>query len=329
MSSSLLPAHTFPAPQVSVVIPTYNRSELLIAAIESVLRQTFTDYELIVIDDGSTDDTRARLEPYADRIRYFHQPNQGASAAQNAGTRVARGEWIAILASDDTWLPAKLERQLNALASLISEFGVCVTDCNFIRDSETESTAFEEGGLSTDAEFGEIMNPVQHIVGQYGIYMQSMLIRRSLFQEVGGFDETLGVSEDRDLIFRLSFRTRFCYVSAPLVNINRKPDVARLTNLICDKNDQSYGWMELSHKKMLDCPELVDGEMRRAVEDELTALYYSWAIERLQEMRLGTALDKIAKIRRLGASYRSILYTLLSRARGKLGRKLRMPVGRR
>src|SRR5271166_6410356 len=98
-------------PAVSVVIPTYNRSALLPSAVESVLAQTFTDYELIVIDDGSTDDTCERLKPYMGRIRYCYQDNRGASAAQNKGIEIARGTWVSILGSDDLWLPAKLERQ--------------------------------------------------------------------------------------------------------------------------------------------------------------------------------------------------------------------------
>ena len=109
-------------PTVSVIIPTFNRSKLVINAIRSVLRQTYRDYELIVVDDGSTDDTPEALKPYMDRIRYVHQPNLGASAAQNRGGQLARGKWISILASDDVWLPTKLEAQLKAVASLGKDF---------------------------------------------------------------------------------------------------------------------------------------------------------------------------------------------------------------
>ncbi len=98
-------------PAVSVIIPTYNRARYVTEAIESVLAQTFTDYEILVIDDGSTDSTKALLQPYLSKIIYIHQENRGVSAARNKGLKAAKGEWIAFLDSDDIWLPKKLEIQ--------------------------------------------------------------------------------------------------------------------------------------------------------------------------------------------------------------------------
>src|SRR6266404_4270752 len=118
-------------PTVSVIIPTFNRSKLVVNAVQSVLGQTYRDYEIIVVDDGSTDNTAEALTPYMDRIRYVYQANLGASAAQNRGLQLARGKWISILASDDLWLPAKLEAQLKAVASLGEDFGACFTNCDF------------------------------------------------------------------------------------------------------------------------------------------------------------------------------------------------------
>src|SRR5271156_960674 len=103
-------------PKVSVIIPTYNRADKVGKTIESALAQTFTDLEVIVIDDGSSDDTgRVLSEVFGDRIRYFAQTNQGASIARNNGIEAARGEWIAFLDSDDLWEKDKLELQLQAL----------------------------------------------------------------------------------------------------------------------------------------------------------------------------------------------------------------------
>ena len=100
-------------PKVSVVIPTYNRQRLVQDTIDSVLRQTFGDLELIVIDDGSTDDTRRVLQDrYGTRIRYVYQENQGESAARNHGIALAGGEYVAFVDSDDLWHPQKLERQV-------------------------------------------------------------------------------------------------------------------------------------------------------------------------------------------------------------------------
>ena len=96
---------------ISVVIPTYNYGHFVTEAVDSVLAQTYRHYEVVVVDDGSTDDTRARLAPYGDRIRYIHQENQGLSAARNTGIRAARGGVIGLLDSDDKWHPRKLETQ--------------------------------------------------------------------------------------------------------------------------------------------------------------------------------------------------------------------------
>ena len=105
------------APRVSVVIPTYNRAGCLPRAIDSVLAQTFDDYEIIVIDDGSSDNTSEVLAAYGDRVCVVKQVNQGVSAARNHGIRVARGEFVAFLDSDDEWLPRKLEAQVQYLNS--------------------------------------------------------------------------------------------------------------------------------------------------------------------------------------------------------------------
>ena len=104
--------------EISVVIPTYNRGKEVVRALQSALAQTYRDHEIIIIDDGSNDDTVERLRPYQDQIRYVYQANQGASAAQNAGIKLARGEYVAVLASDDLWEPTKLERQVRLLQDL-------------------------------------------------------------------------------------------------------------------------------------------------------------------------------------------------------------------
>ena len=181
-------------PKVSVIIPTFNRSSLVKAAINSVLEQTFSDFELIVVDDGSTDGTQEQLRPYLGRIRYLYQANRGVSAAQNAGLREARGEWVAILASDDVWHPTKLQCQLEALGSLSAGFGACFTNCKYIGNPVMTFTAFEEAGLMTDGAYGPLHNPLLYLwERKYGLYVQSLLVLRSLVNEVGGFDETLMV----------------------------------------------------------------------------------------------------------------------------------------
>jgi len=115
------------SPLVSVVIPAYNCAPFIGESLDSVYRQTYRNWEVIVIDDGSTDETRAILAPHTGRIRYFYQENRGTAAARNAGVRQARGELIAFLDNDDIWLPEKLERQVQVMQGS-PECGLVFTD---------------------------------------------------------------------------------------------------------------------------------------------------------------------------------------------------------
>src|ERR1051326_205992 len=111
-------------PQVSVIIPTYNSAHYLADAVESVLSQTFQDIEVLIIDDGSTDETETVIQRYGSLVRCFRQRNSGVAVARNRGIEESRGEYVAFLDADDTWLPHKLERQLAALDEC-SDYGAC------------------------------------------------------------------------------------------------------------------------------------------------------------------------------------------------------------
>src|SRR5271156_236898 len=100
---------------VSAIIPTYNRGYVVGKAIDSILNQTYDNIEIVVVDDGSTDNTQEKLKEYGDRIRVVYQKNSGPSAARNHGVRASRGEFIACLDSDDVWMPTKIERQVSLL----------------------------------------------------------------------------------------------------------------------------------------------------------------------------------------------------------------------
>lgn len=302
-------------PTVSVVIPTFNRSTPLINAIESVLKQTYEDYEIIVIDDGSTDDTRDRLRPYGERIRYFYQDNRGAGAARNKGIQVARGKWLSMLDSDDVWLPTKLERQLKALTIFGNEFGACFTDCTYVGSANCGLSSFEEAGLKTRSEFGRLDDPIKYSLGRYALILTpSLLVRRSLLKELNGFDEALVIYEDTDLIFRLVLKTRLCFVATPQVKIDRHASRPRLTDLASQRGDQTYALQEYMLRKWLNLPEVVDLATRQIIHDHLRLLYYTWIAARLSGLRFAGALQRINDVRATGDNYPTILFTLLSRA---------------
>jgi glycosyltransferase involved in cell wall biosynthesis len=307
-------------PRVSVIIPTYNRSAIVPRAIESVLQQTYPDYELIVVDDGSTDDTRERLEEYAARIQYIYQPNRGVSAAQNTGVDRARGEWIAFLDSDDLWHPTKLERQFEALDSLGAEFGACVTNCRYIDDPGLTLTVFESAGLATKSEFGPLYDVMKYLLWErtYAIFGQSLCVLRSVLTDAGGLDESFVVQGDRELMFRLSFRTAFCYVSAPLVDIDRATDLPRLTDVFSKRGDDRFAEDEALCEKMLSRPEFVDPQARQAVRDELIRVYYNWTAARFGDLRIATAWRISNKLRRVGQDRWTMFRVLMSRTGKKL-----------
>jgi len=310
-------------PNISVIIPTYNRSALVVNAIESVLQQTYRDYELIVVDDGSSDDTRDRLRPYMNRIHYAYQDNKGASAAQNAGIRVARGKWIAILASDDVWHPDKLQHQIEAVSALGGEYGACFTDCCFVGNEREHITAFQSAGLRLPSAYGPIDEPARYSLWSFGLYVQSLLVLRSLVNEIGGFDERLGISEDDDLVFRLSLRTKFCAVSEALVTIDRSGNHSRLIDLFRSNDEKKFIWSELFLTKTLANREALDSNLYRALEKQLVQLYFDWVMARAADFNITSVIKSVGKLRNRGLGYDAILKTVLSRVKRKLMRLAR------
>ena len=182
-------------PRVSIVIPTFNRKIFVKEAVDSVLAQTYKDYELIVVDDGSTDDTGRALKQYAERLVYLYQKNEGVSAARNRGLAAARGEFIAFLDSDDLWLPKKLAIQ-TAFMEQHSEAQICYTDEIWIRHGTRVNPKKRHAKYA-----GEIY---PYCLSLCIISPSSALMRRGLLEQVGAFDPSLPVCEDYDLWLRVA-----------------------------------------------------------------------------------------------------------------------------
>lgn len=195
--------------KVSVIIPTYNSAHYLGAAVKSVLEQTFTDYEILVIDDGSTDKTEEVIKQFGDSVRYIRQANQGVSVARNHGIKECVGKYVAFLDADDVWMPAKLEKQIVALESA-SDSKACYTEYISVSDDmkPTELKRFRTNGsvLSDLLLRGNVVGPPS-----------ALMCERELFERLGGFDSSLSLCADWEMWIRLSLLTDLFFLKEPLV----------------------------------------------------------------------------------------------------------------
>jgi glycosyltransferase involved in cell wall biosynthesis len=199
-------------PLVSVIIPTYNRIQYVQLAIDSALAQSYPNCEVVVVDDGSTDGTGKTLrDRYGDRIRYFYQDNQGESAARNEAIRQSSGEFIALLDSDDVWLPAKLEQQL-ALFEANPELGL--VSCHVTRINE-QGDVVSRGTLHPEQTSGIV--PVEVILTDSPVHASTITVRRNHILTEGGFDETITYGEDWDFCLRIAAKYPVGFVQEPLV----------------------------------------------------------------------------------------------------------------
>ncbi len=182
-------------PKVSVIIPAYNSAKYLPEAIASILEQTYTNYEIIVVNDGSTDNTYEIIEPYLDRVRYFEQENQGVSATRNRGIYLARGELIAFLDADDIFMPQKLEQQVQILETQ-PEIGIVNSGFRIITEEGEEVVDIKRWHKIPDLtpEIWLLHKPV---------LPSAMMFRRDWLLKVEGFDRRFFASEDVDLVLRM------------------------------------------------------------------------------------------------------------------------------
>jgi GT2 family glycosyltransferase len=194
-------------PLISVVIPTYNRASLLLEAVDSVLNQTFKGFELIVIDDGSVDETREALKAYTGRLTYCYQDHRGVSAARNQGLRLARGQWFAFLDSDDLWLPEKLAVQLDFFSRNQGAL-VCQTEEIWLRNGRRVNPRKKHQKYS-----GDVFAPSLDLCL---ISPSAVMIRRELLNCVGDFDETFPACEDYDLWLRIAAQCPVYLIDRPL-----------------------------------------------------------------------------------------------------------------
>lgn len=200
-------------PHVSVIIPAYNAEAFITETVQSALDQTYQDLEVIVVDDGSKDGTVAALEQFGNRIRVHLQPNGGVAKARNMGVGLAKGSWIAFLDADDLWLPQKLERQLacsSAPMTFTDRFNI--GSRGDLPEIQSDVTPMRGGDL-----FVPLMKDGNFITNT------SVVMRRALFERMGGFYTGLNGTEDWDLWIRIAEHHEIGFLPEPLVRYRFHP----------------------------------------------------------------------------------------------------------
>jgi glycosyltransferase involved in cell wall biosynthesis len=202
---------------VSVIIPTYNRAVFLVDTLNSVFSQTVGVREVIVVDDGSTDNTKEIVGSYGNKVRYVYQENKGVSAARNHGISLATSKYIAFLDSDDQWLPEKIEQQYTELEQ-DSELVAHVCNISWFRGNKTfPQQFFTHSGMPTKNEQGVITSPLEWVIRDSVAVIQALMVRTDKLHLTGLFDPELSLWEDTDFAARLALAGPWAYTSRPFV----------------------------------------------------------------------------------------------------------------
>lgn len=266
------------SPRVSVIIPTFQRAHIVRECIGSVLGQTYKDFEIIVVDDGSTDTTRDVVAGYGDRVKYIYQENRGPASARNNGIRAARGELVAFQDSDDLWMPEKLALQV-PLFDQDPEVGLVYCDMSYFQS---------DGQNGRPSSFKSHCPPVSgHIfremfVNRCPMHTPTSIVRRRCLDEVGCFNEGMSYFEDQDLWYRLATRFKFDYVDVPLVQCR-----VRDTH---SKKDRLLSARALRKRVLEGSPLLREGLSK----DELYTGYYQY-VYRVALAHLATGEAALAR----------------------------------
>lgn len=324
-------------PNISVLVGVYNRFELTKLAVESVLAQTLPVSEVILVDDGSTDGTSELLPRYIaenaawrERVRYYHQRNQGQSVSGNNGIAKAKGEWLGFIANDDLWLPQKLEWQFRALERFKDQCLACFTDAWFMNNPFMKMTLFQLAGKRHDEPIGMVPDARKYVLergplgGVHSVWVQTLIVRTDLVRRLGGFDPDLRYGEDDDFVFRLACETNLCFVSMPMVLIDRTSPEKRHVGegRKWDTVDFRLKMNQRRFEKRLRMTEGMPEEIGEATRRDLSAVYSEWANLYLRNREYGKALEAASQASKLHNTPNHAIKRALARFAPGLARKV-------
>jgi glycosyltransferase involved in cell wall biosynthesis len=275
---------------VSVVIPTYRHRDYVAAALASVEAQTFRDFEIVVVNDGSPDDTEAVLRPWIDRgaIRYVAQENRGQAAARNRGIELARGEFVALLDDDDLWLPDKLAWQVEYLRGN--------RDCGLVAGA---AEVMDESGMAlrSTPDLGDV-GFERLLEGNCLLSPGQALVRRSALDRAGGFDPAVWGADDWDLWLRIALADRVRITGRVSLRYrkhaaNASADMGRMLRNCLSVVERNVGRADASRRRRLrrDAHRYVFGYAGTRLIASAAHDFAAW--------RIGTGLSKLAELRRM------------------------------
>ncbi|MEK6645251.1 MAG: glycosyltransferase family A protein [Candidatus Firestonebacteria bacterium] len=278
-------------PLVSVIIPTYNRLDYIHEAIDSVLAQTYKNYEIIVVNDGSSVDIRKALEPYKDKIVYLsHQENRGLSAARNTGIKNSNGKYLAFLDDDDLFENQKLEIQVPVLENNPA-IGFVYSDYYIFNSKSTDMKLRLAAGRDDTQKFAQIF------FLNYNVAVPTILIRRTCFEDVGFFDEDLRQHEDGDMLLRVALQWRVGFSEYPSARV-RYHDNQMSRNRI-----EIYNSIVKSWGKILSTNPEFKNSLGIIASDKLAELYFQLGRAYINNDMLKNSIAQFKLSRQLSKKY--------------------------